>query len=362
MSTVRVELGERSYDIRIEQGALELVGELTVHSCQSRSAAVVTNPRVAALYAQPVLDSLRASGVKSAIVTIPDGEKYKSLTVCRRIYSEFLAAGLDRGSAVVALGGGVIGDIAGFAAATYLRGVSLVQVPTTLLAQVDSSVGGKVGVNLPQGKNLVGAFHQPSCTLIDPLALRTLPGREVRAGLAEVIKHGIIYDQAFFEFLKTNIASILALDGRVLTEAITRSCVIKAGVVAADERESGLREILNFGHTIGHGIETAAGYGRYRHGEAVSMGMIAEALISERMGIAKPGVVESIREILTLAGLPTRLAPTVPIDLVESSLALDKKARQGKVGYVLPTRIGEVIRRNDVPAELAMQALREIQD
>jgi 3-dehydroquinate synthase len=361
MSTVRLELGERSYDIRIEQGALALVGGLVAESCPSKSAAVVTNPRVGGLYAQRVLESLAASGIKAVLVTIPDGERYKSLSVCRRIYSDLLAAGLDRGSVVVALGGGVIGDIAGFAAATFLRGVSFLQAPTTLLAQVDSSIGGKVGVNLPQGKNLVGAFHQPSGTLIDPLALRTLPRREIRSGLAEVIKHGIIYDQVFFEFLRTNIDPILALDGDALTEAITRSCVIKAGVVAADERESGLREILNFGHTIGHGIENAAGYGRYRHGEAVSIGMIAEALISERMGIAKPGVAERIRKLLSAAGLPTKLAPTVSIEAVGSSLALDKKARQGRVRYVLPTRIGEVVRRNDVPAEFVAQALREIQ-
>lgn len=361
MPTVRVELGERSYDLRIEQGAMGVVGQSVAGYCPSKSAAVVTNPRVGGLYAQVVLGSLAASGINASLVTLPEGEKYKSLGVCRKIYAEFLAAGLDRGSVVVALGGGVIGDIAGFAAATFLRGVSFVQVPTTLLAQVDSSIGGKVGVNLPQGKNLVGAFHQPKCALIDPLALRTLAKREVRSGLAEVIKHGIIYDQAFFEFLRTNMPAILALDVGALTECINRSCVIKAGVVAADERESGLREILNFGHTIGHGVETAAGYGRYRHGEAVAIGMIVEAVISERMGIAKAGVTDNIRGILSAAGLPIRLAPTVSVELVASSLALDKKARQGKIGYVLPTRIGEVVRRNDVPADLALRALREIQ-
>ena len=361
MSTVRVELGERSYDLRIESGSLSRVGEIAGAVCPSKSAAVVTNARVGGLYARVALDSLAAAGVRAALVTISEGEKYKTLATCRRLYHEFLAARLDRGSLIVALGGGVIGDVAGFAAATFLRGIRLLQVPTTLLAQVDSSIGGKVGVNLPQGKNLVGAFHQPVGTLIDPLTLRTLPRREVRAGLAEVIKHGIIYDQEFFEFLRANIGQILELEDGAITETISRSCVIKAGVVADDERESGLREILNFGHTIGHGIETAAGYGRYRHGEAVSIGMVAEALIAERSGVARDGVAGVVRDMLRAAGLPISLAPTVAPESVVSALALDKKARQGKVTFVLPETIGRVVRRNDVDPEVIRQVVREIQ-
>ncbi|MDO8684277.1 MAG: 3-dehydroquinate synthase [Armatimonadota bacterium] len=362
MATIRVELGDRSYDIRVEPGALGTIGEMATAACSSRSAAVVTNPKIGGLYAGIVTKSLEAAGIRCALITIPAGERYKSLNTCRRLYDEFLSAKLDRGSVVVALGGGVIGDIAGFAAATYLRGLSFVQVPTTLLAQVDSSVGGKVGINLPQGKNLVGAFHQPKGVLIDPFVLRTLPKREVRAGLAEVIKHGIIYDQGFFDILREKMAFILALDAETVAQIISRSCEIKAGVVAADERESGLREILNFGHSLGHGIETAAGYGRYRHGEAVSIGMVGEAHIAERMGIAERGVTEAIRQILASAGLPTALSSTVSLDAVLTSLALDKKARQGKVRFALPTRIGAVVRRDDITQDMVMEALLALKD
>ncbi|MDO8588142.1 MAG: 3-dehydroquinate synthase [Armatimonadota bacterium] len=361
MAIVRVELGERSYDIRIEPGSLRTVGEMAAAACPSKSAGVVTNARIGALYGRAVADSLEAVGIRVSQALIPEGEKYKTLGTCRRLYDAFLAARLDRGSLVVALGGGVIGDIAGFAAATFLRGLPFLQVPTTLLAQVDSSIGGKVGVNLPQGKNLVGAFHQPVGTLIDPLTLRTLPRREARAGLAEVIKHGIIYDQEFFEFLRANIGPILALEEGAITEAISRSCVIKAGVVAADERESGLREILNFGHTIGHGVETAAGYGRYRHGEAVSIGMIAETLIAERSGVAANGVAGDVCEIIRAAGLPTTLAPTVSPESVVSALALDKKARRGRVRFVLPAAIGRVVKKDDIAPELVLDVLREMQ-
>ena len=360
MSTVRVELGERSYGIRVEPGCLGALGKTARSFCPSRSAVVVTDPKIGQLYAQAALSSLRASGLTAALVTIPAGERYKSLATTARLYREFLTARLDRGSLTLALGGGVIGDVAGFAAATYLRGISFFQVPTTLLAQVDSSVGGKVGVNLPAGKNLVGAFHQPRGVLVDPLTLRTLPRREVRAGLAEVIKHGIIYDREYFGFLRENMGPILDLDPDLITRAIHRSCEIKAQVVAQDERESGLREILNFGHTIGHAVEAAAGYGRYRHGEAVAIGMVGEALIAERSGTAERGVVEAIRRTLAAAGLPTTLSGRVSLDAVLASLAVDKKTRRGKVKFVLPTTIGTVVRTDDIEPQLVIDALQAL--
>lgn len=360
MATVRVELGDRSYDIRVESGALRLVGETARRACPSASAVVVTNPRIGELYADPVMDSLDAAGIRARLVCVPAGEKYKNIATANRLYKEFVSARLDRGSLVVALGGGVIGDLSGFAAATYLRGVAFLQVPTTLLAQVDSSVGGKTGINLPAGKNLVGAFHQPCGVLIDPAVLRTLPRREVRAGLAEVIKHGIISDQQFFEYLLANMTRILALDTEVVTHAISRCCEIKAAVVTQDEKESGLREILNFGHTLGHGIENAAGYGRYRHGEALAIGMIGEAFIAEKMGVAKAGTAAAIQQSLMSAGLPTVIAPGVVLDGILTAMALDKKARKGKLKFVLPTRIGAVVTRDDVPPELVTEALRRL--
>jgi 3-dehydroquinate synthase len=360
MTTVRVELKERSYDIRVESGALRLVGEMAKRVCTSASAVVITNPRIGELYANPLLESLAVAGIRADLVYVPAGEKYKSIATIKKLYNEFISARLDRGSLVVALGGGVIGDLSGFAAATYLRGVAFLQVPTTLLAQVDSSVGGKTGINLPAGKNLVGAFHQPCGVLIDPDVLRTLPRREVRAGLAEVIKHGIISDQVFFEYLLANMTKILALDPKAITHAISRCCEIKAAVVGQDEKESGLREILNFGHTLGHGIENAAGYGRYRHGEALAIGMIGEAYIAERMGVAEAGTAATIRESLTSVGLPTVIAPGIVLNSILTAMALDKKARKGKLKFVLPTRIGAVVTRDDVPSELVTEALQAL--
>jgi 3-dehydroquinate synthase len=320
---------------------LSRLGEIVASVRKPSVVAVVSNPTVARLYADAALASLASAGIRAELVVVAAGERSKTLATVRRVYNSLVELKMDRSGAIVALGGGVIGDLAGFAAATYMRGIDFHQVPTTLLAQVDASVGGKTGVDLPQGKNLIGAFHQPRAVVIDTSTLDTLPARELRSGLAEVVKHGIIYDQEFFRYLEARAADLLARHADALAEAIRRSVEIKRDVVQADERESALRAILNYGHTVGHAIEVTAGYGKYRHGEAVAIGMVAEAVLAEREGYAKGPIAEPVAGALAKMRLPVEMDQSVPAEALIRAIELDKKARGGEIRLALPTRIGK---------------------
>src|SRR5689334_4550938 len=307
MRLVKVPMGPRSYSIQIGPKLLARLGAECAALGLGEKCAVLTDTNVGPRFANRAVTSLRRAGFDPVVVTIPAGETSKSLKRVGECFDQLAAHRLERKSFIVALGGGVVGDLAGFVAATYLRGLAFVQVPTTLLSQVDSSVGGKVGVNLPAGKNLVGAFHQPRLVLCDLDALRTLPPREYRSGLAEVIKYGIIYDAPFFARLERDLPRLLRLDRRILTDVVARCCEIKADVVGQDETESGLRAILNFGHTIGHAIEAISGYGRYLHGEAISIGQVAAARLSARLTGLPPAEAERIQRAFVAAHLPVSL-------------------------------------------------------
>jgi 3-dehydroquinate synthase len=347
MPTLNVELGERSYPILIECGLLRRIGEELSRMGFKGRVAVITNPKVKSLYAEALVDSLECAGLSPFLVEVPDGEEYKNLREIAKIYDRLLSESLERTAPVIALGGGVIGDMAGFVAATYLRGVPFIQVPTTLLAEVDSSVGGKTGVNHEKGKNLIGAFYQPKAVFIDPLVLKTLDERDFKSGLSEVIKYGIIRDAEFFEFLEANVSKIL-LDGpssnfpsSELISAIRRSCELKAEVVAADERECGQRAILNLGHTFGHAIEALTGYTELRHGEAVAIGMVMAAELSEKLGHCSLVVVERIKGIVNSFGLesfPPKLSP----DKFIQAMRGDKKVIDGRIRFVLIKDLGDV--------------------
>jgi 3-dehydroquinate synthase len=340
MEKTRVELGDRSYDIAIGSGTLEGVGKAVGELNPGPTVALVTNPTAHGLYGGAVEASLKAAGLSTVTITIPDGEEYKSLLWAEKILTELLKARLDRGSVLVALGGGVVGDIAGFAAALYMRGIRFVQVPTTLLAQVDSSVGGKTGVNHPLGKNMIGAFWQPSLVWIDVDTLKTLPMKELLAGLSEVIKYGVIWDANLFDYLAENREKILALDPEALAHIIRRSCEIKAEVVARDEREAGLRSILNYGHTVGHAIEAVTGYKKYLHGEAVAIGMSLEARLSQALGLLGDEDTVRIKGLIESYGLPSELPAEVDSGGMLEAMALDKKALAGKLRFTLPEKVG----------------------
>lgn len=344
MISLPVSLGNRSYSIEIGSGLIAsgLAAQRIAELAKGAHVAIVTHPSLKPLYAESLAESLSQLGCKVTFCEIEEGEQHKNLSTVERLYHQFLEAKLDRHGVVVALGGGVIGDTAGFAAATYLRGVPLVQVPTTLLAQVDSSIGGKTGVNLPQGKNLVGAFYQPALVLIDTATLQTLPQRELRAGLAEVIKYGIIYDASFFEVIAQNIPLLLQCNQQLLAQAIERSCCIKAEVVSLDETEQGLRAILNFGHTIGHALEAVTDYGRYLHGEAIAIGMVSAALVGEELGITPSEVTLQIGDVLQKTGLPTRFPSEVPLSQVLQAVHRDKKVVSGRARFILARAIGQV--------------------
>lgn len=354
---LRVELGDRSYPIEIGSAILGELGHRLRELDLSRKVSIITNPTVSCLYGKVVEEGFRKSGFEPAITTIPDGEEYKTLLWISHLYDELLTYRLERSSAVVALGGGVIGDMAGFVAATYMRGLPYIQVPTTLLAQVDSSVGGKTGVNHILGKNLIGAFYQPRLVWIDIKTLETLPGRELRAGIAEVIKYGVIADPEFFEYLEKNIEKVLTLDETYLIHAIKRSCDIKADVVSMDEREKGLRSVLNYGHTIGHAIETLTNYTTYRHGEAVAIGMLCEARIARKMGLCDKEVVKRLNDIIVKAGLPAEM-PDIDADKILESMQIDKKAKEGGLRIVLPEKIGKATLRQ-VDRSVIKSALKE---
>ena len=339
---VPVALAERSYDIRIKPGVLGEIGQRLSSLGVKGKVGVVTNSIVGRLYAPGVLRSLRAAGWDASTIVLPDGERAKSMRSVSAILDSLVTARFERGSVLVALGGGVIGDLTGFAASIYMRGIPFVQVPTTLVAQVDSSVGGKTGVNHPLGKNLIGTFFQPRLVLVDPDTLRTLPPREWVAGLAEVIKYGVIADETFFAYLEQHMDRLLKLDAEPVGHVIARSCEIKASVVERDERESDLRRILNYGHTIGHALESLGGYRKLIHGEAVAIGMVQEADLARHLGRCAQDVVERQRTLVRRAGLPDAL-PETTFGRLWAAMQHDKKVVQGRVYCVLPERIGRVV-------------------
>lgn len=358
MRTVQVPLGDRHYPIRIGSGLLRQLGSQCARLRLGKRCAIVTDKNVAKKYLRPAVSSLRSAGFTPATLTLPAGEKAKSLKNVQAVYDKLAAHRLERGSFIVALGGGVVGDLAGFLAATYLRGIAFVQAPTTLLAQVDSSVGGKVGVNLSAGKNLVGAFHQPRLVLCDLDTLRTLAPREFRAGLAEVIKYGIIHDAKLFARIERDLPKILKQDPSILAAIIARCCTIKAEVVTADEREGGLRAILNFGHTIGHALEAISRYGQYLHGEAISIGQAAAARISTDLTGLPAEATARIESLLKSASLPTRTQLTVTqTRRLLDAMRLDKKVSAGKINFVLAQKIGSVKRDQIVPPSLIRKSL-----
>jgi 3-dehydroquinate synthase len=340
MRTLTVALAERSYPIHIGAGLLRDSGALLAPLLASPRAVIVSNPVVAGAWLRPLSDSLAAAGVATETLLIPDGETHKSWATLQDILTRLLEQRAGRSTTLVALGGGVVGDLAGFAAAIYQRGMPFVQVPTTLLAQVDSSVGGKTGVNHPLGKNMIGAFHQPRAVLIDTDCLSSLPYRELAAGLAEVIKYGAIRDRAFFDWLEHNLDRLLARDGVALTHAIAESCRIKAEIVAADEREAGERALLNFGHTFGHAIETGVGYGEWLHGEAVAAGMVMAAQLSVRRGTLSEADAGRLTALLQKAGLPVE-APLLGARRYLELMSRDKKVVAGSMRFVLLRAIGD---------------------
>jgi 3-dehydroquinate synthase len=347
MQTIRVALGARSYQIHIGGGLLARA-ELVIPVLPQRQVAIVTNETVASLYLERLARALERAGVGVTRIAVPDGEEHKEWQTLAVVFDELVAHRCDRRTAIVALGGGVIGDLAGFAAATYQRGVPFVQAPTTLLAQVDSSVGGKTAINHPRGKNMIGAFHQPLLVLTDTETLATLPEREFRAGLAEVIKHGAIRDEGFFAWLESNMDALLARDSGALGYAIKRSVEIKAAVVESDERESGPRALLNFGHTFGHAIETGIGFGTWLHGEAIGAGMIMAADLSARLGFLEGRAVERLRRLLEKSGLPTA-GPRISVDRYLQLMARDKKSLDGDIRFVLLDRLGSALLSEKVP-------------
>jgi 3-dehydroquinate synthase len=359
MKTLPLELGERSYPIYIGAGLLGQAELLKKHIAGNR-VAIVTNETVAPLYLARV--RAHVSALQPVEVILPDGEQYKTLEILNRIFDALLAARCDRRTTLVALGGGVIGDMAGFAAASYQRGVPFIQVPTTLLSQVDSSVGGKTGVNHPLGKNMIGAFYQPRAVIIDTDTLNTLPDRELASGLAEVIKYGLIRDPEFFAWLEANLDKLLARDAEALAYAIHRSCHNKAEVVAADERESGVRATLNLGHTFGHAIETGLGYGEWLHGEAIAAGMVMAADLSRRLGWLTAAETARIEKLIRRARLPVRAPGSLSPARFLELMAVDKKVLDGRLRLVLLKHLGEAVVTDACPRaelEATLTSMRE---
>jgi len=357
LHTLTVALNDRSYAIHVGEGVLAEAGRL-IAPLVSRRAVVVTNPIVAEHHLDALRNALAAGAIESEVILVPDGEAHKDWNTLYALQTRLIELGAERSTALVALGGGVVGDLAGFAAATYQRGMPLVQVPTTLLAQVDSAVGGKTAVNHPLGKNMIGAFYQPRAVLSDTAVLRTLGDREYRAGIAEVIKYGAIRDIDLFEWLEANVEALLARDTRAVMHAVMESCRIKAGIVANDERESGDRALLNFGHTFGHAIETAAGYGTWLHGEAVAAGMVLAA----RLSVVASGLPEAdaarLVELIHRAGLPIN-PPRLSMSQWLEAMARDKKVEGGAMRFVVLERLARAVVRDGIPSERVAAALNE---
>jgi 3-dehydroquinate synthase len=355
-TTIRVALAERSYDIEIGRGNLAPVAAFIGQRRKCTHVAVVTDSNVGPLHGQRVAASLTAAGIRVDLLTVPAGEESKCVAEAERLWNELARRKADRKSVIVAVGGGVVGDLAGFVAATYGRGLALVQIPTTLLAQVDSSVGGKVGINLPAAKNIVGSFWQPAGVVIDLDVLHTLPEREYRSGLAEVVKYGVILDAEFFTFLEASVPALNARESQVLEKVVARCCQLKANVVQQDEREeTGLRAVLNYGHTFCHALETVTGYGHFLHGEAVAIGMICASRLAESLGLIGNEVTRRQCELLRQLGLPTEVGD-MDRDQLLAVMQHDKKSEHGRLRFVLPTRLGSVELMTNVEPRLIRQA------
>ena len=359
METIPVNLAARSYRILVGRGALAAVGPELAQCRVGRKVALFSDPGILAVHGHVVRDGLRSSGFDVAEILLPEGEQAKTLDVARQGWDRLLEAGCDRTSTVVALGGGAVGDLAGFVAATYMRGINFVQVPTTLLAQVDASIGGKTAIDHPRAKNLIGAFHQPRFVVVDPAALITLPDAQFRSGLAEVIKHGIVLDAGYFADLEHCLPSLLRRDLSTLERVVAGSCRLKAGVVERDEQEAELRHVLNYGHTIGHALEAATRYGRWTHGEAVSLGIVAEAGLAERLGLAEADTTQRQVRLLHAAGLPVSGLAASPSAIIEA-LGRDKKARDGRLPFVLAPEIGAFRLVFDVPQATVRDTLEAL--
>jgi 3-dehydroquinate synthase len=356
MQTVRVNLGPRSYDVAVTAGGD--LAEFVKKSAPRLSGTFVVGDENTRHHAEAVAATLNRAGIKTRSTFVPAGENTKSLEMAGRLYDELAAWPADRRTLVVAVGGGVVGDLAGFAAATYNRGLPLLMVPTTLLAMVDSSVGGKVGINLPAGKNLVGAFHQPAGVWIDTRVLDTLPAREYRSGLAEVVKYGVILDAEFFAWLEANVAAVLRRAPAAVAHVVVRSCRLKADVVEQDEREeTGLRMALNYGHTFAHAFEAVGGYGAWLHGEAVAAGMVCASRLAEKRRLIGPDLTQRQIKLLEAFDLPIQQRPEWPADELLASMARDKKAQAGRLRFILPTRLGEVRAFDDVPEAQVREVL-----
>ena len=358
MKIIDVGLGKRSYPIMVAAGLLSEIGLDLRQRAVAKRYVVIADDRVAALYGKTLIESLTSQGLSCDLLIFPHGEASKNMTTIARLASSLAQLGVDRKDCLIALGGGVTGDITGFVAAIYMRGIPFVQVPTTLLAQVDSSVGGKTGVDIPEGKNLVGAFYQPRAVYIDSRVLTSLTPDELLNGLAEVIKYGVIHDRDFFDFLAANREQILQRHLPVIEEVIVRCCQIKAAVVAADEKEADLRRILNYGHTLGHAVEAASEFS-IAHGMAVAMGMVAANQLAQAKSLLSPPEAERISQVIAGFGLPVSIPRELDHNLMKSFLKTDKKAVAGKPFFVLPTRIGQVTITDDVAEELIDQALLE---
>lgn len=360
MRTIAVKLGSRSYQVQISPGLLDGLGALARSALgeNTRHAVLVSNRTVDSIYGSRAVKSLAGAGFKVSRFSIGDGERFKNLDTAESLFAFLIERRIERSDVIVALGGGVVGDLAGFVAATYLRGVRLIQVPTTLLAQIDSSVGGKTAVNHPLGKNLIGAFYQPSLVAVDPEMLRSLPARQLQSGLYEAIKYGVIDDRRLFNRIALNIDELKGLESAELEYVIARCCAIKARVVQRDEREGGLRKILNFGHTVGHSLEAVTHYRRFLHGEAVGHGMRAASRIAERLGLLGTGDRRMIETaIASVGGLPS--ANTLALDDIISAMHRDKKVEGGRAAFVLPVEIGRVVIRSNVPPQVIRAALKD---
>lgn len=369
MDRIRVNLGENSYNIKVGSGTLKEFGSTLKKVSGFEKIVIVTDPLVNELWGGMLRSSLKSEGFSFEVIEVPRGEKYKNLQVAFKIYDRLVQLEVHRDCCIIAFGGGVIGDLAGFVAATYMRGTYLVHVPTTLLAQVDSSIGGKTSVNHPKGKNLIGVFYQPLFVHCDVEALTTLPQKEISTGLAEVIKYGVIEDEDFFKFLEANShhlntkafedSDTLKAALKVWQIIVTESCKIKAKIVEQDEKEKGVRMVLNYGHTIGHAIETVTKYSMYNHGEAVAIGMVAAAMLSREMGILDDGALNRIKVLLEKVKLPTSV-DGLSANKIINSLKVDKKIREGKIRFVLPKKVGKVEIRDDVPIPTVRRVLKTL--
>jgi 3-dehydroquinate synthase len=359
MTDISVNLGARSYRIVVGTGALATVGAELARLRVGRKAVLVSDPTITRLHGEPVARSITAAGFDVIRLAVPEGEPAKQLETARDLWDRLLEEGCDRSATVVALGGGAVGDVAGFVAATYMRGMNFVQVPTTLLAQVDASIGGKTAIDHPRAKNLIGAFYQPRLVLVDPAVLTTLPDREFRSGLAEVIKHGIVLDAAYFRDLEDSVPALLARDLPTLERVVAGSCRLKAQVVERDEQEAELRWVLNYGHTIGHALEAATKFSRWAHGEAVALGIAAESRLAERLGLAAPTTRDRQVRLLRAVGLPVADLGAEPAAVIEA-LSRDKKARDGRVPFVLAPEIGRFQLVFDVPPADILATLNQL--